>query len=326
MTQPPNLYHSLDDLPPSARGSLLAIGNFDGVHLGHQAVIENARAEADAGNHPLGVMLFNPHPRQFFAPDAPAFRLTRLPTRARLLAGLGVDFTLALPFDTNMANCTADEFIDRILIGVLNISGVSIGHDFHFGKGRQGTPDMLQQRGAAAGFDVFITSAVVQADGQTPYSSSAIRALLRDAKVREAATLMGHDWIIEGTVQHGDKRGRTIGFPTANMELGDYLQPAFGVYAARAEILSGPLQGQVHDGVANLGLRPTVGGTAPRLETHLFDFSGDLYDAELGVALTDFIRAEQKFDGIDALKAQIARDSQAARDIFAKSAKSVTQS
>jgi riboflavin kinase/FMN adenylyltransferase len=140
---------------------------------------------------------------------------------------------------------------------------------------------------------------------------------LRDGDVRAAAALMGHSWSIEGSVNHGDKRGRTIGFPTANMELGDYLQPAFGVYAVRTEILSGPLQGQIHDGVANLGLRPTVGGTAPRLETHLFDFDADLYDHELGVALLDFIRPEQKFDGLDALKAQIARDSQAARDALA---------
>jgi riboflavin kinase/FMN adenylyltransferase len=262
-------------------------------------------------------MLFNPHPRQFFAPDAPPFRLTRLPTRARLLAGLGVDFTLALPFDADLAACPAPQFIDMILIDALGISGVSVGHDFHFGKDRRGTPDMLHQRGAEAGFEVFVTPALLQADNQAPYSSSAIRQLLRDGDVRAAAALMGHSWSIEGSVNHGDKRGRTIGFPTANMELGDYLRPAFGVYAVRAEILSGALQGQIHDGVANLGLRPTVGGTAPRLETHLFDFDADLYDHELGVALLDFIRPEQKFDGLDALKAQIARDSQAARDALA---------
>ena len=322
MHNPSNLYHSLDALPASARGSLLAIGNFDGVHLGHQAVIKQAREHADTKGCPLGVMLFNPHPRQFFAPDAPPFRLTRLPTRARLLAGLGVDFTLAMPFDANLANCPAPEFIDTILIKALGISGVSVGHDFHFGKDRQGTPDMLHQRGAEAGFEVFITPAVLQTDTRTPYSSSAIRQLLRDGDVRGAAALMGHSWSIEGSVTHGDKRGRTIGFATANMELGDYLQPAFGVYAVRAEILSGPLQGQVHDGVANLGQRPTVGGTAPRLETHLFDFDGDLYDHELSVALLEFIRPEQKFDGLDALKAQIAADSEAARAaLSAQSAK-----
>ena len=317
MSKASNLYYSLDDLPASTRGSLLAMGNFDGVHLGHQAVIRQAREHADKLGCPLGVMLFNPHPRQFFAPDAPSFRLTRLPTRARLLAGLGIDFTLALPFDANLAACPAPQFIDTILIDTLGISGVSVGHDFHFGKDRRGTPDMLHQRGAEAGFEVFVTPALLQADNQAPYSSSAIRQLLRDGDARAAAALMGHSWSIEGSVNHGDKRGRTIGFPTANMELGDYLQPAFGVYAVRAEILSGPLQGQIHDGVANLGLRPTVGGTAPRLETHLFDFDADLYDHELGVALLDFIRPEQKFDGLDALKAQIARDSQAARDALA---------
>ena len=248
MSKPSNLYHNLEALPASARGSLLAIGNFDGVHLGHQAVIKQARENADKLGCPLGVMLFNPHPRQFFAPDAPPFRLTRLPTRARLLADLGVDFTLALPFDAELAACPASQFIDTILINALGISGVSVGHDFHFGKDRQGTPDMLQQRGALAGFEVFITPAVLQADSEAPYSSSAIRQHLRDGDVRAAAALLGHSWSIEGSVNHGDKRGRTIGTPTANMELGDYLQPAFGVYAVRAEILSGPCRAKFMTG------------------------------------------------------------------------------
>ncbi|MEC7511799.1 MAG: adenylyltransferase/cytidyltransferase family protein, partial [Pseudomonadota bacterium] len=206
MSNASNLYHSLKALPASARGSLLAIGNFDGVHLGHQAVVKQARENADRLNCPLGVMLFNPHPREFFAPDAPPFRLTRLPTRARLLAGLGVDFTLALPFDAELAACPAYQFIDAILVNALGISGVSVGHDFHFGKDRQGTPDMLVQRGAEASFEVFVAPAVLQADSEAPYSSSAIRQLLRDGNVRAAAALMGHSWSIEGSVKHGDKR------------------------------------------------------------------------------------------------------------------------
>ena len=312
----PTLYRSLADLPTEAQGAVLAIGNFDGVHLGHQQVIADARALAEAKDAPLGVMLFDPHPQQFFAPDAPPFRLTRLVTRAALLADLGVDFTLALPFDAAMAACEAEDFITDILVGKLNVSAVCVGYDFCFGKGRKGNFAMLRDVGGEMGFETFATEAVLQPDSTNPFSSSAIRNFLRDGEPEKAAALMGHAFAIEAEVQTGDRRGHTIGFATANMPLDDYVLPKFGVYAVRADVLDGDFAGQALRGVANLGLRPTVGTDKPRLESHFFDFDGDLYGANLRVSLLHFIRPEQKFDGLDALKAQIAKDSDKAREML----------
>ena len=313
---PISLYRSLSDLPETTRGTVLAIGNFDGVHLGHQQVIADARALAAAKNAPLGVMLFDPHPQQFFAPDAPPFRLTRLVTRAALLADLGVDFTLALPFDATMAACEAEDFISDILLAQLGVSAVCVGYDFCFGKGRRGNFAMLQDIGGEVGFDTFATEAVLQPDSTSPFSSSAIRNFLRDGDPEQAAQLMGHAFAIEAEVQKGDQRGRTIGFATANMPLHDYVLPKFGVYAVSAEVLDGAFAGQTLKGVANLGMRPTVGTDKPRLESHFFDFEGDLYGANLRVSLLHFIRPEQKFDGLDALKAQISMDSDQAREML----------
>ena len=312
----PTLYRNLADLPAEAQGAVLAIGNFDGVHIGHQQVIGDARALAEAKNAPLGVMLFDPHPQQFFAPDAPPFRLTRLVTRAALLADLGVDFTLALPFDAAMAACEAEDFITDILVGKLNVAAVCVGYDFCFGKGRKGNFAMLRDVGGEMGFETFATEAVLQPDSTNPFSSSAIRNFLRDGEPEKAAALMGHAFAIEAEVQTGDRRGHTIGFATANMPLDDYVLPKFGVYAVRADILDGDFAGQALRGVANLGLRPTVGTDKPRLESHFFDFDGDLYGANLRVSLLHFIRPEQKFDGLDALKAQIAKDSDKAREML----------
>lgn len=314
--KPISLYRSLSDLPETTRGAVLAIGNFDGVHLGHQQVIADARALAAAKNVPLGVMLFDPHPQQFFAPDAPPFRLTRLVTRAALLADLGVDFTLALPFDATMAACEAEDFISDILLAQLGVSAVCVGYDFCFGKGRRGNFAMLQDIGGEMGFETFATEAVLQPDSTSPFSSSAIRNFLRDGDPEQAAQLMGHAFAIEAEVQKGDQRGRTIGFATANMPLHDYVLPKFGVYAVSAEVLDGAFAGQTLKGVANLGMRPTVGTDKPRLESHFFDFEGDLYGANLRVSLLHFIRPEQKFDGLDALKAQIGMDSDQAREML----------
>lgn len=314
--KPISLYRSLSDLPETTRGAVLAIGNFDGVHLGHQQVIADARALAAAKNAPLGVMLFDPHPQQFFAPDAPPFRLTRLVTRAALLANLGVDFTLALPFDATMAACEAEDFISDILLAQLGVSAVCVGYDFCFGKGRRGNFAMLQDIGGEMGFETFATEAVLQPDSTSPFSSSAIRNFLRDGDPEQAAQLMGHAFAIEAEVQKGDQRGRTIGFATANMPLHDYVLPKFGVYAVSAEVLDGAIAGQTLKGVANLGMRPTVGTDKPRLESHFFDFKGDLYGANLRVSLLHFIRPEQKFDGLDALKAQISMDSDQAREML----------
>lgn len=314
--KPISLYRSLSDLPETTRGAVLAIGNFDGVHLGHQQVIADARALAAAKNVPLGVMLFDPHPQQFFAPDAPPFRLTRLVTRAALLADLGVDFTLALPFDATMAACEAEDFISDILLAQLGVSAVCVGYDFCFGKGRRGNFAMLQDIGGEMGFETFATEAVLQPNSTSPFSSSAIRNFLRDGDPEQAAQLMGHAFAIEAEVQKGDQRGRTIGFATANMPLHDYVLPKFGVYAVSAEMLDGAFSGQTLKGVANLGMRPTVGTDKPRLESHFFDFEGDLYGANLRVSLLHFIRPEQKFDGLDALKAQISMDSDQAREML----------
>ena len=318
--KPVQLFRTLSGLPDNVRGAVLAIGNFDGVHLGHQQVIAQARAQAERLGAPLGVMLFDPHPQQFFAPDAPPFRLTRLVTRAALLADLGVDFTLALPFDAAMAACEAEDFISDILIGTLAVKAVAVGYDFCFGKGRKGNFTMLADYGDKLGFEATATEAVLQPGSANPYSSSAIRNHLRDGEPEAAAALMGHAFTIEAPVDKGDQRGRTIGFATANMALNDYVLPKFGVYAVRAEILDGDFAGQLLNGIANLGLRPTVGTEKPRLETHLFDFDGDIYDANLRVSLLHFIRPEQKFDGLDGLTAQIAKDSDTARAMLGMSA------
>ena len=314
--KPISLYRSLSDLPETTRGAVLAIGNFDGVHFGHQQVIADARALAAAKNAPLGVMLFDPHPQQFFAPEAPPFRLTRLVTRAALLADLGVDFTLALPFDATMAACEAEDFISDILLAQLGVSAVCVGYDFCFGKGRRGNFAMLKDIGGEMGFETFATEAVLQPNSTSPFSSSAIRNFLRDGDPEQAAQLMGHAFAIEAEVQKGDQRGRTIGFATANMPLHDYVLPKFGVYAVSAEVLDGAFAGQTLKGVANLGMRPTVGTDKPRLESHFFDFEGDLYGANLRVSLLHFIRPEQKFDGLDALKAQISMDIDQAREML----------
>ncbi len=310
------LYRALENLPDAARGCVLAIGNFDGVHLGHRAVIKQARAEADRLGVGLGVMLFDPHPRQFFAPDAPPFRLTRLTTRTHLLQQAGVDVTFALPFDAAMAACEAEDFIADILVEQMSVASIAVGHDFRFGKGRGGDFAMLKKAGAARRFSVIQIEAVFEPDTDTPYSSSAIRQALRDGAPERAAALLGRNWAIEAEVQHGDQRGRTIGFATANMPLVDYVEPRFGVYAVQAEILSGAHASVHYDGVANLGLRPTVGTDKPRLETHLFDFNDDIYGAEMRVELVHFIRPEQKFDGLEALKKQITKDSTMARKML----------
>jgi riboflavin kinase/FMN adenylyltransferase len=239
-----------------------------------------------------------------------------LVTRAALLADLGVDFPLALPFDATMAACEAEDFISDILLAQLGVSAVCVGYDFCFGKGRRGNFAMLKDIGGEMGFETFATEAVLQPNSTSPFSSSAIRNFLRDGDPEQAAQLMGHAFAIEAEVQKGDQRGRTIGFATANMPLHDYVMPKFGVYAVSAEVLDGAFAGQTLKGVANLGMRPTVGTDKPRLESHFFDFEGDLYGANLRVSLVHLIRPEQKFDGLDALKAQISMDIDQAREML----------
>ena len=302
------IYRHLADIAPAAHGGVVAIGNFDGVHRGHQAVIAAAVRNARAAGAPAVILTFDPHPRRFFRPDAPPFLLTRFRTKARLLAALGVDALVALRFDRAFAARSAEEFVDTVLMRGLGAREIAVGADFVFGKGRQGNVDFLRRRIAVNGATVSVMAPVIVATGKPVISSTAVRDCLAAGDLRGAARLLGRNFEIEGHVAHGDRRGRLIGFPTANLWLGDYLRPTLGVYAVRARTKHG-----AWTGVANLGLRPTFGGQEPRLEVHLFDFTGDLYGHNMCVELIEFLRPERKFDGIDALRAQIAQDAQLAR-------------
>ncbi len=294
------------------------MGNFDGLHRGHAALVGHARDLARGRNLPTAVLTFEPHPRSVFFPTTEPFRLTPFRVKERELARLGVDLLFVQHFDLAFAAKSAEDFLAEVIVGAVGASHVVVGWDCTFGKGRRGTPGFLREAGPRQGFAVTVLDPIRGPD-ETVYSSTHIRELLKAGKPREAAALLGRFWEIDGRVAAGDRRGRTIGFPTANLGLGDYLRPAFGVYAVR---VSGdgpddPLAGRTIDGVANLGLRPTVGGLEPRLEAHLFDIDTDLYGRHLRVALIDFIRPEQKFSGLDALKAQIAADAARAREILA---------
>jgi riboflavin kinase/FMN adenylyltransferase len=273
------------------------------------------------------VLTFEPHPRRFFRSDTPPFLLTRLRTKARVLKALGVDNLFVLRFNAALAGFSAEDFIDRILIEGLRASQVVVGYDFVFGKARRGNPDLLRDRLAARGVGALVMPPVAaphaEPDGDSEgliYSSTGVRDALRAGDPRAAARLLGRPFEIEGRVRRGDARGRLLGFPTANIWLGDYLRPALGVYAIRAKV-DEPASPANLTGVANLGLRPTFGGSEPRLEVHLFDFQGDLYGRRLAVELVDLLRPERKFDGIEALKAQIAADATAAKAALARPAR-----
>jgi riboflavin kinase/FMN adenylyltransferase len=302
-------------LEPADRGSVVAIGNFDGVHLGHQIVIGRTAEIARGLGAKLAVLTFEPHPFQVFHPEAPPFRLTPFRAKARQIEALGVDLLLVLPFDLEFSKVTADNFVRRLIVESLHARHAVVGYDFHFGHKRGGTPDVLRELGERWGFGVTVV-APLEAAGGTVYSSTRIRQDLAQGRTREAAAMLGRPFEIEGRVEMGDQRGRTIGFPTANLRLGDYLRPAGGVYAVRVEIEEETPR-RWHDGVANLGTRPTVGGSDLRLEAHLFDFAGDLYGKHLRVALIEHLRPERKFSGLAELKAQIAADAAQARAILA---------
>jgi len=309
------IFRHTSGLPPDARGAVVAIGNFDGVHLGHQAVLGAAVAKAHALDVPAAVLTFEPHPRMLFKPGSEPFRLTPLRPKSHAIEGLGVDVLIVLAFDRALSVKSAEAFVDEVLMIGMAASHVVVGTDFVFGHDRLGTADRLAEMGERAGFGVTAVAPVAGPDG-TVYSSTAIREALKAGEPRRAAVLLGRFWEIEGRVEHGDARGRQLGFPTANIGLGDYLRPAFGVYAVEAGIDHGAAT-EWHRGVANLGRRPTVAGLVERLEAHLFDFDGDLYGRHLRVRLVEFLRPEKKFDGLDALRAQIARDSAEARTILA---------
>src|SRR6056297_1061573 len=294
------------------RGASAAIGSFDGVHIGHRHVIEIARDAGARIGAPLGVLTFEPHPREYFAPEAPPFRLMSAEARTHRLEKIGVERLYELPFNAALAGLSPRAFARDILAEGLGLRHLVVGADFCFGKGRAGTAAMLQDFGAEMGFGVTIAPLLEGTDGQV--SSTAIRAALSDGRPRDAADMLGHWHRIEGPVIHGEKRGRTLGYPTANMALDGLHLPRLGVYAVFVDIADGPHAGH-HTGVASLGVRPMFGENTPNLETFLFDFAGDLYGTTLSVALVEFLRPEMKFDGLDPLIAQMDADSVRARTI-----------
>lgn len=299
-------------VPRQWQGGTMALGNFDGVHKGHQALLARAAQHARALGGPLAVLTFEPHPRGFFVPDTGPFRLTLPPAKVRLLEQHGAEVVLAQRFDARFAALSADAFIDDVLLAGLGARHVICGYDFTFGARRSGNVERLRERGEERGIAVSVLDPVTR-EGEI-YSSTRIREALRAGWASEAAELLGHYWEIEGAVEEGDRRGRTIGFPTANVALGEHLRPRFGVYAVRALV-----DGAWRDAVANLGRRPTIGKLKENFEVHLFDFAGDLYGQTLRVALIDFIRPEMKFSGLDQLTAQITADGNAARTLLSAS-------
>jgi riboflavin kinase/FMN adenylyltransferase len=296
-------------LPADARGGVIALGNFDGVHLGHAHVVRAAHAARPDAT--LGVLTFEPHPRELFRPDDPPFRLTLSAERAAILGGLGVGEVHEIAFDREFSLMTAEAFVADVLHAGLGARHLVCGGDFAFGHRRGGDVPFLAARAEALGIGLTIVPPLADEGGTI--SSTRIRRLLQDGYPERATRELGRPWAIRGVVAHGDARGRTIGFPTANVALGRHLEPARGVYAVLVTLA----EGRVVKGVANIGRRPTVNaGPESRLEAHLFDFAGDLYGSEVGVALVAFLRAERKFAGLDELKAQIAADAAEARSVL----------
>ena len=291
-------------VPDSARGFSVALGNFDGVHAGHRAVIEGAVA---AGGK-LGVATFEPPPRQFFRPDDPPFRIYRPARRNARLMELGAAAVFELPFNADMAAMTDEAFARDVLKDGIGASHVTVGFDFRFGRGRMGDAGRLASLGRALGFGVTIIEKIEALGAKA--SSTAIREALIAGEPEKAAEILGHDWVVDGVVEHGEKRGRTIGFPTANLHLGDLIHPRHGVYAVRARLAG---DSDWRDGVANFGRTPTTGIRDPLLETFIFDFDGDIYGQQLEVALVRYLRPELKFDSLDEMVVQMNKDVVAAK-------------
>jgi riboflavin kinase/FMN adenylyltransferase len=301
-----------DTTPAAAipRGAVVAMGNFDGVHLGHRAVIGACLQMARIHRKPAFAVTFEPHPRAFFSPDTPQFRLTDEAGKLRLLAGAGLDGAVVLGFDAGRAATTAHDFIRGELVERLGITAIAVGYDFHFGKGRGGSPSMLALEAPALGIEVDVQPHVDI--GERPVSSSAIRLALTEGRIGDATQMLGAPWFVTGAVIHGEKRGREMGYPTANIRLDANCGLKHGIYAVRARI-----NGRLIDGVANFGRRPTFDNGAPLLEVFLFDFAGDLYGQVLDIAFIGFIRAEEKFTSIDALIRQMDDDSAKAKTALA---------
>ena len=302
------------DIPAAVQGCVVVLGNFDGVHRGHQTVIGRGAERAESLGAPLVVVTFEPHPRSYFRPHDPPFRLTPMRAKAHQIEALGVTALVVLDFDEAFSKVTAEEFVKQILIDGLKARHVVVGEDFRFGCQRSGDVAMLGAIGKTKGFGVTTVSPVASADGEV-YSSSHIRENIIAGKPGHAAAMLGRPFEVEGTVQHGEKRGRELGFPTANIDIGGYVHPALGVYAVRAAIDPDGEPDWIN-GVAYFGDRPTVDGKGLLLEVNLFDFDGDLYGRNIRVALIEFLRGDHKFEGLEALRKQIADDSTAARRIL----------
>lgn len=299
-----------DHLPEHLRGAVIALGNFDGFHLGHQKVVATAIAQARAEGRPAIVATFDPHPVRFFRPESEPFRLTTLDQREQLFAAAGADAMLVFTFDAAFAAVTAEQFVGDLLHRHLGVSGVVTGQDFSFGKGRSGNLALLAQLGGELGLATHAVGPVEE--GGAVVSSSRIRDALKAGDCETAARLLTRPFAIRGPVRHGDKVGRTINFPTANLDLEDYLRPRYGIYAVTGRLADG----RVLQGAANLGIRPTFDPPKELLEPHFFDFSGDLYGQEIEVAFHHFLRPEAKFDSLDALVAQMEKDCAEARRLL----------
>lgn len=300
------------DLAPGDRGASLAMGNFDGLHRGHQKVIDLAAVAARDLGAPLGVITFDPHPRVWFRPDEPAFRLMKPDQQARALEKLGVDMLYVLPLDAALAGMTDREFATRVLHEGLGARHVAVGFDNSFGKGRTGTPETMKVYGREMGFGVSVAEPVGD-DAVDKFSSTGVRDALREGRPEVAADILGRPFAIEGPVQRGRQLGRKLGFPTANVALADYVTPRFGVYATRTRLSDG----RELAGVANIGINPTVHGvTAPLLEVWLFDFDEDIYDRIIETDLIAFLRPEEKFDSLEIMTGQVMKDAARAREIL----------
>jgi riboflavin kinase/FMN adenylyltransferase len=300
-----------DHVPEHLRGAILALGNFDGFHLGHQAVVAEAVNWARRENRPAIVATFDPHPVRHFAPHVPPFRLTTLDQREELFAGAGADAMLVFDFDDALAATTAEDFVGLLLGSHIGAAGVVTGEDFTFGKGRGGNVQLLAEVGARHGIAARAVGPVLE--GGLPVSSSRVRDALKAGDCETATRLMTRPFAVRGEVIHGDKRGREIGYPTANMELGHYLRPRYGIYAVTGRVVD---SGELLKGAANLGIRPSFEPPQEFLEPYFFDFTGDLYGRQIEVALHHFLRPEAKFDSVEALTAQMAEDCARAAELL----------
>jgi riboflavin kinase / FMN adenylyltransferase len=306
-----------DDVPNSLRGGVVAIGNFDGLHRGHQELLSIARKQADATGKPWGILTFEPHPRSFFRPGEPVFRLTPHPLKMRLASAFGAEFAASIDFNEALAGLEPDEFILRHLVERLGVSHVVTGYDFHFGKGRKGGPENLREMGAKHGFTVTVVDQVTdEGDGHAPFSSSSIRTSLRRGHIRAAAKELGYQWIVMGEVVPGDQRGRTIGFPTANIILDPGAEPFRGIYAVTARDAASPSTTPCWQGAAYFGDRPTFDTKRTFLEVYLLDQNIDLYGKILMVNFVDLIRPDKTFKGVDDLVTQMHADCAEVRKVL----------